>query len=248
MWIDDTGRIHRGINPKITKTILFILFFVGGAFFTLIILNHSSLKTEQSNFVSWNFVTNYVNVIETPLNLRTEPSLNSTSRYQVNRGMSLRVYKNYKNDTWAKIRYNNQDLYVRKEYLSDSKVTGIYVKSLRVGNSSSNGRWLSAPGERLVTSNIRYLSPQIVINSFITGDVIFYYKIVNSDGSIIRKVNTSPSGYTWYSSHSVSHRQNLTLNLAGWGNANQGIYSRGEYTIEIYYDNILLYKENIRLH
>ena len=68
------------------------------------------------------FKTMYTITRDTQLRLRTQPDASDDRniRHGVDRGTPLRVYKDYTNSRWAKIRYNGADFYASREFLSDT--------------------------------------------------------------------------------------------------------------------------------
>ena len=123
----------------------------------------------------------------------------------------------------------------------------IDVASIRVGNWGNNG-WITEPGGRLTAAQMRYLRPQITVNSLISGNVTFQVKVVHPDGRISTNANSAP-GYSYSSSHTVSRTQNQVINLMNWGFDTQNTYFRtGPYTVEVYYNNVLLRSQRVTLY
>jgi archaellum component FlaC len=123
----------------------------------------------------------------------------------------------------------------------------ISVSSISVGNLSSNGQWINKPGERLSASGIRYLGPVITYNSQVNREVTLYVKVIRPDGSL-NTGNSSPSGYSYSTTGTISIGNNRTWNLTGWGNDAGGTYSPGSHRIEVWYSGIRLATTTVTLN
>jgi hypothetical protein len=100
----------------------------------------------------------------------------------------------------------------------------------------------------LYTKYIRYIGLLLNIEVVESTSVSFYLKYINPNGSIKRNSKSSPLGY----SQSVTKNLNKlsgTINLPGWGNANECTYAIGEHRIEVYVDEYLIHtkKYNVDL-
>jgi hypothetical protein len=94
---------------------------------------------------------------------------------------------------------------------------------------------------------MRYLSPVITCNALINKEITFYIKIIQPDGILFRNSSISPDGYSYSAARQVEARNNQTLYLSGWGNSEVSAYSAGEWTVEVWYDNVCLGSEKITI-
>ena len=85
-----------------------------------------------------------------------------------------------------------------------------------------------------------YLKPRITYTGIRAGeDITLYAKLYGISGSL-QTGNSSPSGYTFSNSLTVSSGSGNTYELKGWGGSDKGFWSRGTYRYEIWYGNVCL--------
>lgn len=128
----------------------------------------------------------------------------------------------------------------------------IYVTDCKFANRL-NGENIEEAALRLKKADMRYLTPLVTYNSLLpsghaTVEQEFTYKVFNPDGSLDR-ADSSPAGYTNDTSFEVEvgeHDQGVWL--AGWGNATQSLFDRGEYTFELYYKGHRIYDTKFTLY
>jgi RNA polymerase subunit RPABC4/transcription elongation factor Spt4 len=132
--------------------------------------------------------------------------------------------------------------------LIESSLLPINATSIKVGNSTKNGRWLTNAGDNLYSSNMRYFSPVMTYNSVLEGEITFSIKILRPNGTLMNNPSISPIGYTYTVKERVLRGNNQTLDLAGWGNENSSSYSTGEWTVEVWYENACLRSEKVRIY
>jgi hypothetical protein len=120
----------------------------------------------------------------------------------------------------------------------------IQITSLKLGNYK-NKEWISKPGEKLISSQMRYLKPSIEYNSFINGKVELFIKIIQPDGKVKRNEEISPDGYSYSQNIEVLQGKEKTHSLIGWGNSAVSTYLPGKYTIEIYYLEFCLISQEV---
>jgi hypothetical protein len=142
------------------------------------------------------------------------------------------------------VRYNN----LLNDYNKSKSIWGINATSLKAGNSDRNNNWITRPGERLNARDIRYLSPFLTVDSMVSGNRTFYVKIIRPNGTIYRNPSVSPEGYSYSWTRSLSAGKNQTVDLGGWGDANQSNYAAGTYTIEVWYDGVQLITGKVTLY
>ncbi|MDR0377643.1 MAG: hypothetical protein LBH70_07610 [Spirochaetaceae bacterium] len=141
-------------------------------------------------------------------------------------------------------RYNN----LLNDYNKSKSIWVVNAASLKAGNSDRNNNWITNPGGRLNARDIRYLKPSLTLDSLVSGDRTFYVKIIGPDGAIDRNSSVSPEGYSYSSTRSVYIGKNQTVDLGGWGNADQSYYAAGTYTIEVWYDGVQLIAGKVTLY
>lgn len=128
----------------------------------------------------------------------------------------------------------------------------IYVTDCKFANRL-NGETLQEPSLRLKTDDMRYLTPLVTYNSLLpsgraTIEEEFTYKVIDPDGSLDHS-SSSPSGYTNDSSFEVEvGERDQGVWLAGWGNATQSLYEKGEYIFELYFKGHKIYDTKFTLY
>jgi len=140
--------------------------------------------------------------------------------------------------------YNDNSNWLRK---LQNAYASIIVTGLRVGNMDSKGATLTNPGGRLNASQVRYLYPVITYDSLEGQYITFYVKIINPNG-ILNTGTSSPRGYSYIDSRQVTRGNGLSLGLKGWGNDYAYTYQAGQYTVEVWYNNICLKSEKITIY
>ena len=125
------------------------------------------------------------------------------------------------------------------DYDNAKAISRIIVTAIGVGNSASGGAWLNNPGDRLQASQMRYLSPVITYNSTVSEELTFYVKIINPNGSLSTGTS-SPNGFSYSTTARVNRGDNQSLSLSSWGNNDRSTYQAGEYTVEVWYNNVQL--------
>jgi hypothetical protein len=118
------------------------------------------------------------------------------------------------------------------------------VTSIEVGNWGDK-RWLTNPGETLISSEMRYLNPVITYNSKIRKNIILYIKIIDPNGQIKRNQQTTPENFSYTVETLLRRGNNLSLDLSGWGNNEQSSYHAGEYLVEVWYNNEYLISQKV---
>jgi hypothetical protein len=123
----------------------------------------------------------------------------------------------------------------------------INVTSIKVGNWNNN-QWITMPGGSLSASQMRFLIPVITYDSLINENIYLYVRIINPDGSVNRNPSTSPVDYTYSHVYQVSRGKEKSLELQGWGSDSGGVYSRGLYTVEVWYADVCLRSEKVKIN
>jgi hypothetical protein len=138
--------------------------------------------------------------------------------------------------------YSREQLQTELESLVGINVTGI-----KVGNWG-NDSWLTQPGEALYAAQMRYFNPVITYNAVLDGEITFYIKIIQPDGTLSRNSSVSPEGYTFSTTERISRGSNQTLDLSGWGNSDRSTYWAGTWTVEVWFNNGCLRSEKVTIN
>lgn len=165
------------------------------------------------------------------LRVRSGPSTDYSINELLKQDKLIKISEKSNSNNFVKARYDGKIGYLNYKYLRDIKITEI-----KLGNWYNN-RWLTNPGDTLTAYNIRYLKPQIKIETCnnVNKEYKFNIKIIEPDGTIERNYKTSPSGYSYSTTINISG--DGVQAISGWGNDQGGTYYSGWWTIEIWYTN-----------
>ena len=165
------------------------------------------------------------------LRVRSGPSTDYSINELLKQDKLIKISEKSNSNNFVKARYDGKIGYLNYKYLRDIKITEI-----KLGNWYNN-RWLTNPGDTLTAYNIRYLMPQIKIETCnnVNKEYKFNIKIIEPDGTVDRNYKTSPSGYSYSTTINISG--DGVQAIRGWGNDQGGTYYSGWWTIEIWYTN-----------
>jgi len=122
------------------------------------------------------------------------------------------------------------------------------VTELDFGNTDFDWNWTNEPGSNLMSTEMRYLFPEITYNSNFDGEVTFFIKIIDPSGEIMSNDEISPDGFTHTSSLQMNSGSGELLRFGGWGNNETSEYPAGVYTVEIWYKDVLLITREVTIH
>jgi cell division protein FtsB len=177
------------------------------------------------------------------------------TRYKsmVNENSELQWRYNSLADNNSQLQKQNDELKSENETLvSDNKILSSLLKfnitSVKAGNS--NNGWLTKPGNLLYSRQMKFLSLNIIYNSAIEDSITVYVKIIDPHGKIMAYSDgSSPKGFTYSSTANIKRGINQSLDLDnGIGNKDASVFDAGEWTIEIWYNNVCLISEKIRIN
>lgn len=114
----------------------------------------------------------------------------------------------------------------------------LIINNIELANCTKDmGKVLSDYGKPIYSNKARWIWFRINYDGMVSGTKKLYYRIYDQSGNL-KKYSSSPSGYT-YSSEQYIYQNNNTVVLFGWG-SDSGGWSKGEYRIEIWYEDICL--------
>jgi len=120
------------------------------------------------------------------------------------------------------------------------------VTELGFGNGDKDGNWINELGSNLMSPEMRYLYLVITYNSNFYGKVIFPFRIIYPSGEIMSK-DESPDGFTWAVTQQITSGSELSLKF-GLGDAETSEFPAGIYTVEIWYNDVLLITREVTIH
>lgn len=110
------------------------------------------------------------------------------------------------------------------------------ITKLEVANADENKNIIQDYGETIWDYKTKFLTPRITVKPFkSTGTYTIFVKLYK-DGSL-RTGTSSPSGYSYANTVTISGNSSQVFTLSGWGSKTAGHWSTGEYRFEIWYDD-----------
>lgn len=93
-------------------------------------------------------------------------------------------------------------------------------------------------GTTIYSSNTTYIYSRMSVHSLIDGVVELYVKFFTPYG--LSSGSSSPSGYSYKSSASLTKNQTTMIGVSGWGSSTKGHWKSGTYRIEYWYEGVCL--------
>ncbi|MBR1769401.1 MAG: zinc ribbon domain-containing protein [Bacteroidales bacterium] len=150
-------------------------------------------------------------------------------------------------DSLGSLREEYADLAMEYSRLSDTYP--IIITDIEIANVYRDGEVETDYGERIYSYRTMLLKPRIEYTGFVhKEDLKFYVKLITPDGRLSHNDDTSPKGYTYSDERSVYEGDRRQTVLAGWGNSTKGNWEEGEYTIEIWYNDVCLKSKKFTIY
>ena len=105
---------------------------------------------------------------------------------------------------------------------------------LEVANVDNNSIIIQDYGETIWDYKTKYLKPRITLKTFKTSGTYTVYIKLYKNGTL-QKSDTSPTGYTYSNTITLTGNASPVFELSGWGSNTSGFWSAGEYRFEIWY-------------
>jgi hypothetical protein len=113
------------------------------------------------------------------------------------------------------------------------------ITSVLVGNIDYNSNIISDYGQSIYSSATQYFGFKIYITTYIEGDYDLYIKLFTPNLSLSTG-DSSPSGYSFKRTLSLK-KVVSSYQPSGWGSSSSGTWASGEYRIEFYYKDKLVF-------
>ena len=124
----------------------------------------------------------------------------------------------------------------------------ILITDIEIANVYNDGSIETSYGSSIYSSGTMYLKPRITYTGVRTGESITLYERLYGTSGTLQTGNSSPSGYTFSNSMTVSSGEGNTYELSGWGSSSKGNWGRGSYRYEIWYGNVCLRAKTFTLY
>lgn len=113
------------------------------------------------------------------------------------------------------------------------------ITVIEVANSDKDGGIIQDFGKKIYDYMTQYLQPRITYIPIKTSGEYTVYIRLYKDG-VLQTGQSSPKGYTYSHTITISEASNTTYTLPGWGSATSGFWKEGEYRFEFWYENYCL--------
>lgn len=124
----------------------------------------------------------------------------------------------------------------------------LLITDIEIANVYNDGTFETNYGNIIYASNSMYLKPRITYTGIRNGDNITLYAKLYGISGTLQKGSSSPNGYTFSSSFTISEGNENTYHMSGWGGSSKGFWSRGTYRYEIWYGNMCLASKTFTLY
>lgn len=113
------------------------------------------------------------------------------------------------------------------------------ITKMEVANVEEDGTIIQNYGSTIYDYKTKYLKPRITIKPFKTsGSVKLYIKMFGNNN--LKTGSSSPEGYSYTDTITISGSSSQTFNLSGWGSNTSGHWSAGTYRFEVWYGDYCL--------
>lgn len=123
----------------------------------------------------------------------------------------------------------------------------LIIKDVAIANVENDGTIISDYGKAINSRKTKYLEPQITYFGIKKGTTTLRVKWINSDGSI-RKGASSIGDFSQVEGYNLTIGKNDKIVLRGWGSTKEGNWGKGDYAIEIWYDDIMLIHKQFTIY
>lgn len=113
------------------------------------------------------------------------------------------------------------------------------ITVMEVANTDKDGGIIQDYGKMIYDFKTQYLQPRITYTPFKSSGTYTVYIRLYKDG-VLQAGQSSPKGYTYSHTITISRASNTTYTLPGWGSSTSGIWKEGEYRFEVWYENYCL--------
>ncbi|MBR4440859.1 MAG: hypothetical protein IKS00_04835 [Bacteroidales bacterium] len=155
-------------------------------------------------------------------------------------------YKNMSDLSTAKKRVEDKYIELEDRNANSSGSNEPFrISSALIGNTDYDGNVLTDYGKNIYSSSTQYLKPKLYIDTYTEGSYDIYVKFYAPGG--LSTGSSSPSGYSYKSTLSLT-KNSREYKLSGWGSSDSGNWKSGEYRLELYYKDKLLYTKYFTIY
>lgn len=129
---------------------------------------------------------------------------------------------------------------------SEYKDLPLYITDMSFANVEQNGSFISRYDENLYSEDLRYLKGKIKYSTGRSQKVPLSVRIFDNDG-VLKTGSSSPAGYTFIDTCSLSVGTDKELVLSGWGKSKESSYQPGSYLYEVWHNGVKLFSKTINI-
>lgn len=116
----------------------------------------------------------------------------------------------------------------------------ITITDVQFANVDYNDNIIDNYGNALYSSRMCFLKPRISFTGRKSGTYTLTEKIIQPDGTLLRG-DSSPENATQSFQLKTSSGRSGKFEISSWGWSDPGNYETGRWTLQIWYDNVLVY-------
>lgn len=131
------------------------------------------------------------------------------------------------------------DEFIEKYKGYDEKSSPLIISSVMIANSDKDNNLLTQYGSSIYSYSTQYIKPRLSIKAKTAGEYPIYVKFYTAD-AVLSTGTDSPSGYSYCNTVTLTEGSNL-IALNGWGSSQSGKWKAGNYRMEFYYKDKLIY-------
>ncbi len=121
------------------------------------------------------------------------------------------------------------------------------IYSVNIANTDKNDQIITEVYEDIPSKETQYIHTALSIIPRVEGTYEIGIKFITPDGKVSTADPTFQSPYTFTSTLQINNQQ-LDYATGGWGSENPGTWPAGNYQIEIYYKDRLIYVKQFTIH
>ena len=133
--------------------------------------------------------------------------------------------------------------------VSSSSISEIpfIITKMEVANVTSDGDIIQGYGSTIYDFKTQYLKPRITIKPYRNSGTYTLYVKLYQDGRLSTGTS-SPLGYTYSKSVTISGKSNQVIELSGWGSKTSGNWEEGEYRFEVWYGDYCIGSKKFKVY
>lgn len=121
------------------------------------------------------------------------------------------------------------------------------VSSVSIANANQNSNIITSYEKKIYSYNTQYIQPKLYIDTKQSGTYDIFVKFYTPNGLSTASNGSSPTGYSYKTSVSLSTGFS-SKELIGWGGNDSGHWKAGDYRIEFYYNGKMIAQKTFTIY